>query len=60
MLVIVAEIIVQDEILDALLLFALSFLLALHRHCKVRIGRKLDSFSLKRGQYAGADDMQKR
>ncbi len=39
---IVTQVIVQDQVLDAALLFTLSFLFAFHRYGEGRIGRQVD------------------
>src|SRR5690554_3517631 len=42
-----ANLVVEDEIFDALLLLSLSLLLATHSQSKARVRRKLDRTSLK-------------
>lgn len=46
-LIVFPEIIVQDKVLDALLLFLLRLLLLLHSNSKVRVRRQLNGAGLK-------------
>ena len=45
-LIVLAEIVVEDQVLDALLLFLLSLLLLLHSNSKVRVRRQFNGAGL--------------